>query len=61
MHGPFLFPAFTEIQALAPGVGWQTSASVAGVLLAISIVIYIIIRMLTHRHEGHGPSRKGKT
>jgi len=42
-------------QATGPEVGWQMSAAVAGALLAVSIIIYIIIRILTHRHEGHGP------
>jgi hypothetical protein len=41
--------------AVGPEVAWQTSATVIGALLAVSIVIYIIIRILTHRHERHGP------
>ena len=41
--------------AVAPGVAWQSSATVIGILLAVSIIIYIIIRILTHRHEDHGP------
>ena len=41
--------------AVGPGVAWQSSATVIGILLAVSIVIYIIIRILTHRHEDHGP------
>jgi hypothetical protein len=52
---------FIELrQATGPEVGWQMSASVAGALLAASIVIYIIIRILTHRHEDDGPPRNGK-
>jgi hypothetical protein len=52
---------FTDYQAVVPEVGWQLPATVVGILLAASIVIYIVIRILTHRHEEHGPARKGKT
>jgi len=45
--------------AVGPEIGWQFPAAVVGVLLAVSIVIYIIIRILTHRHEGHGPKPNG--
>ena len=60
MLGP-LPPAVLEVrQAVAPGVGWQFPAAFVGVLLTISIVVYIIIRILTHRHEGHGPQQNGE-
>ena len=45
--------------AVGPGIGWEMPATMGGALLAVSIVIYIIIRILTHRHEGHGPKQNG--
>jgi len=56
-----LLPSVMEVrQAAVPEVGWQLPATMVGALLAVSIVIYIIIRILTHRHEGHGPQQNGE-
>ena len=46
-------------QDVGPEIGWQLPGAFVGVLLAVSMVIYIIIRILTHRHEGHGPKPNG--
>ncbi len=60
MHGHLLPPALTGTQALAPEAGWQMPAAVAGALLGLSILLYILIRILTHRHEGRGPAPRGR-
>ncbi len=43
-----------------PALDWNDSAMVTAVALGISLMIYILIRILTHRHEDHGPPRNGR-
>jgi hypothetical protein len=43
-----------------PALDWSTSATLTAAALGLSMIIYILIRILTHRHGEHGPSRNGK-
>jgi hypothetical protein len=43
-----------------PAIDWNASATFTAVALGLSLIIYILIRILTHRHEDHAPSRKGR-
>jgi len=46
-------------QATGPNVGWEMPAAAVGALLAVSIIIYILLRILSHRHGDRPPPAGG--